>query len=173
MESLSLRIEIDPSVAPASISGEVLHEICRHALDVMPEECCGLVLGDAETRFGRIVRVTNMMTKMHLADPEAFPRDALHAYYMSEVEYQRALEEAELRSERVSAVYHSHVGQGCYLSEDDLSFAVHPLFPFPDAAQIVVSLLGERVAEVGLFEPVARTQAARGFAGRRLEAAGT
>lgn len=136
----------------------------------MPEECCGLVLGNATTRFLRTVRVTNVMTRMHLADPEAFPSDAHHAYYMSEVEYQRALEAADLRSEHVAAVYHSHVGQGCHLSEDDLAFAVHPLFPFPEAAQIVVSLLGERVAEVGIFEPVGGDEPGRGFAGRRLEA---
>jgi len=170
MESLPLRIELDPSLAPVLIPGAVLHEICRHALDVMPEECCGLVLGNEELRFLRIVRVTNLMTKMHLADPESFPRDAHHAYYMSEVEYQRALEEAEIRNERVSAVYHSHVGEGCHLSRDDLSFAVHPLFPFPDAAQIVVSLLGERVAEVGIFERRLAEGRRAQFVGRRLEA---
>jgi proteasome lid subunit RPN8/RPN11 len=149
----------------------VLHEICRHALDVIPEECCGLVLGRGDERFVRIVRVTNVMTKMHLADPIAFPRDAHHAYYMSEVEYQRALDEAEAHGERVSAVYHSHVGEGCHLSAEDLAFAVHPLFPFPDASQIVVSLLSGRVAEVGLFEPTLSEDEEKRFVGRRVEAA--
>jgi proteasome lid subunit RPN8/RPN11 len=171
MESVSVRIEINASLAPATVPSAVLHEICRHALEVIPEECCGLVIGNDAVRFLRTVRVTNVMTKMHLADPATFPRDAHHAYYMSEIEYQRALEEAEAREERVSAVYHSHVGQGCYLSEDDLAFAAHPLFPFPDAAQIVVSLLEERVDEVGLFEPVAVGMSAeRRYQGRRLEA---
>ena len=170
MESVSLRIELDPSLEPAIVPSAVLHEICRHALDVIPEECCGLVLGDPAARFRRIVRVTNVMTKMHLADAATFPRDAHHAYYMSEVEYQRALEEADVRHESVSAVYHSHVGQGCYLSADDLAFAVHPLFPFPHAAQIVVSLLGERVDEVGIFEPVVGSKDERRYRGRRLEA---
>jgi len=117
----------------------------------------------------RVVRVTNIMTKMHVADPEAFPRDARHAYYMSEVEYLRAIEEAEGQEEAVSAIYHSHFGQGCYLSKDDLAFASHPLFPFPEADQIVVSLLAGRVTEVGVFEP--SPEAAGGFRGRRLEAA--
>jgi proteasome lid subunit RPN8/RPN11 len=170
MEIVSVRIELDPELEAASIPSDVLHEICRHGLDVAPEECCGLVLGNEDARFLRIVRVRNVMTKMHLADPESFPRDAHHAYYMSEVEYQRALEEADARSERVAAVYHSHIGQGCYLSEDDLAFAVHPLFPFPDAAQIVVSLLGKRIAEVGIFEPLASSENERYFEGRRLEA---
>ena len=70
--------------------------------------------------------------------------------------------------ESVSAVYHSHFGQGCYLSQDDLAFASHPLFPFPEAAQIVVSVLADRVQDVGLFEPTGN--AAQPFVGRRLEA---
>ncbi len=76
--------------------------------------------------------------------------------------------EADTRHETVSAVYHSHFGQGCYLSQDDLAFAAHPLFPFPDAAQIVVSVLGERVQDVGCFEPTGNV--ALPFVGRRLEA---
>lgn len=167
-EAVSDRVDLDPELESRFIPSDSLHEICRHALDVAPEECCGLVLGSDLTPVGRVVRVTNIMTKMHVADPEAFPRDARHAYYMSEVEYLRAIEEAERRAEHVVAVYHSHFGQGCYLSQDDLAFASHPLFPFPDADQIVVSLLGGKVQEVGVFEP-ARDRTL-GFVGRRLEA---
>ena len=80
----------------------------------------------------------------------------------------RAIEEAEARGESVAAVYHSHFGQGCYLSQDDLAFAAHPLFPFPEANQIVVSLLADGIREVGIFEPA--ESARSGFRGRRLEA---
>jgi len=163
------RIDLDPNLESRLISNEVLHEICQHALDVRPEECCGLVFGTEGGEFKVATRVTNVMTKMHVADPVAFPRDARHAYYMSEVEYQRAIEMAEARGEFVSAIYHSHFGQGCYLSADDLAFAVHPLFPFPKAAQLVVSLLGQGVREVGIFEPVESSE--RRYVGRRLEAA--
>lgn len=151
---------------------DVLHEICRHALDVAPEECCGFVLGDAKEPFVRSVRITNIMNKKHLEDPKAFPRNAQFAYYMAETEYQKALEEAERRSEYVSAVYHSHIAEGCYLSVDDVSFAVHPLFPFPEAAQIVVSVLAERIKKVGYFERLAaaREDGRDAFEGRRLEA---
>jgi len=165
---VSERVDLDPELESRLIPSDILHEICRHALDVAPEECCGLVMGNEDESMLRVVRVTNAMTKMHVADPEAFPRDARHAYYMSEVEYLRAIEEAEAREEGVSAIYHSHFGQDCYLSQDDLAFASHPLFPFPSADQIVVSLLVDRVREVGLFEPV--EAAAGGFRGRRLEA---
>ncbi len=168
-ETVSERIDLDPDLDSRLIQADVLHEICRHALDVAPEECCGLVMGSAEEHLLRAVRITNVMTKMHVADADAFPRDARHAYYMSETEYQQAIGEAESRGEYVSAIYHSHFGQGCYLSQDDLAFAGHPLFPFPKAAQLVVSLLGVRVREVGIFEPTGAPE--NSFIGRRLEAA--
>ena len=168
MEVTVARVDLDPDRGSRFVPSEVLLEICHHALDVAPEECCGLVLGNAGERFVRAVRITNVMTKIHVEDPVAFPRDARHAYYMAEGEYLRALEEATARSETVSAVYHSHFGQGCYLSQDDLAFAAHPLFPFPEAAQIVVSVLGDRVQEVGLFEPTGHAE--RPYLGRRLEA---
>ena len=172
-ESVSEQIDLDPQLESCSMASEVLHELYRHALEVAPEECCGLVIGNAEERFLRAVRVTNVMTKMHIADEDAFPRDARHAYYMSETEYQLAIEEAESRGEYVSAIYHSHFGQGCYLSEDDLAFAAHPLFPFPDASQLVLSLIGDRVGgrvrEVGIFEPTGAPE--NSFIGRLLVAA--
>ena len=168
MSAVSDRIDLDAELEASVISSEVLHEICRHALVVIPEECCGLVLSRMDQAFVRSVRISNVMTKMHLDNPTTFPRDSLHAYYMSEIEYQQAIEEAESKSEFVAAIYHSHVGQGCYLSEDDLAFAVHPLFPFPAASQIVVSILDEHVTEVGIFERVGANPDQ--FLGRRLEA---
>lgn len=166
---MSERVDLDPELESRTVSRDILGEICGHALDVAPEECCGLVVGTPDEPMGRVVRITNVMTKMHVADPDTFPRDARHAYYMSEVEYLRAMDEAESAGEHVSAIYHSHFGQGCYLSQDDLAFASHPLFPFPEADQIVVSLLSDGVRQVGVFEPVA--SAPGGFRGRRLEAA--
>ena len=162
------RVDLDPELESRFVSSDILNEICTHALDVAPEECCGMVMGRADGSMSRVVRITNVMTKMHVADPKAFPRDARHAYYMSEVEYMRAIEEAEARHESVAAIYHSHFGQGCYLSQDDLAFAAHPLFPFPEADQIVVSLLADGIREVGIFEPVESAQG--GFRGRKLEA---
>ncbi len=168
MEIVSERVDLDPELGSLLVPNEVLHEICQHALDVVPEECCGLILGTGETPFHRAVRITNVMTRMHVADPKAFPRDARHAYYMSEVEYLRTIEEASESGEWVSGVYHSHFGQGCYLSRDDLAFAEHPLFPFPDAAQFVVSLLGQQIREIGVFQPA---EGGKGrFVGRRVEA---
>lgn len=167
---MSDRVDLTAELDSRPIPNEILHEICQHALDVAPEECCGLLLGDEAGWARRVVRITNVMTKMHAADPEAFPRDARHAYYMSEVEYLRAVQEAEAQEQRVTAVYHSHFGQGCYLSPDDVAFATHPLFPFPGAAQIVVSLLDGEVKQAGVFEPIPLPSGGSGFVGRALEA---
>ena len=57
---------------------------------------------------------------------------------------------------------------GAYLSESDLKFADHVLFPFPDAAQIVLAVFDRKVKAVGIFE---RDAGARAFVGRALEAA--
>ena len=146
------RIELNQDLPEVAIPSAVMHELCSHALGAAPEECCGLVTGTKEESFRSVHRITNVMTKKHLADPVAFPRDAREAYYMSEVEYLRAQQEAESRGERVTAVYHSHVGTGVYLSEEDRAFAEHPLFPFPAAAQIVLSVVTERLVEGGIFQ---------------------
>jgi proteasome lid subunit RPN8/RPN11 len=160
------RIELNQDLTPAGISGRVMHELHSHALDAMPEECCGLVTGKPGSRFGRVHRITNVMTKKHLSEPDVYPRDARHAFYMAELEYLRAQRDAEAKGESVTAVYHSHVETGPYLSEEDLAYAEHPLFPFPGAAQIVLSVIGDRVAGSGLFE--ADDTGAFGHGGARL-----
>lgn len=163
------RIELNQNLAPTAVSGDVMHELCSHALDVAPEECCGLVSGTRAERFHRVHRITNIMTKKHATDPLAFSRDAHHAYYMSEVEYLRAQREAENVGDRITAVYHSHVGADAYLSEEDRAYAEHPLFPFPGAAQIVLSLPGKRVETAAVFEVDPETGEFRQDGGRLLE----
>jgi len=146
------RIELNQSLARIGIPGSVMHELCSHALDVAPEECCGLVSGTPEQSFRCVHRITNVMTKKHAGDPVAFPRTARHAYYMAEVEYLQAQKQVEEVGEVITGVYHSHVGSRIYLSEEDLEYAEHPLFPFPGAAQIVLSVVGGRVDGAGIFE---------------------
>ncbi|MEE2679469.1 MAG: hypothetical protein VX546_12890, partial [Myxococcota bacterium] len=50
--------------------------------------------------------------------------------------------------ERVTAVYHSHVGVACYLSDVDLELV--ELSQFPDAEQVVISVREEHL-EAGIF----------------------
>jgi proteasome lid subunit RPN8/RPN11 len=78
---------------------------------------------------------------------------------MNGLDYMRVIEEAEERGEIVTAVYHSHVDAGAYLSAMDLEYAQSALFPFPGADQIVVSVVERKVDSVGFFRPDERVGA--------------
>ncbi len=129
-----------------------MNELCAHALESQPEECCGLLTGKGEMRFAHVYRCRNEMTAKHLDDPETFPRDGGQAYFMNEIDYLRAQTEAEQAGEVVTAVYHSHVGAGVHFSEMDQEFAENAFFPFPDAAQIVLAVWDHSVSGAGVFE---------------------
>jgi len=149
------------------ISGRVLNELCAFAVETQPEECCGLLTGNGNARFRSAYRCRNDMTLLHQNDPAAYPRDGYEAFYMREVDYLEAQKDAEARGEYVSAVFHSHVGAGAYLSQMDLEYAEHDLFPFPGAAQIVLAVFDRKVKAVGIFEREADSGV---FVGRALEA---
>lgn len=145
------RVDIDLSLAPVEVAGRVVNEFCAHALESMPEECCGLLSGNALVRFRSVHRCRNEMTKMHQQDPQSFPRDGREAFYMNELDYCRAQESATSVAESITAVYHSHVGYGAYLSEMDQEFATNELFPFPGVDHIVISMIDRKVSQLGLF----------------------
>ena len=147
------RVELNRKLPPVAIPATVLNELCRHALDAVPEECCGLITGTQAEVFSTVRRVSNVMTRMHVTDEAAFPRDARTGYYMAETEYLSAQQEAGARGERITAVYHSHVDADAYLSEEDLVYAESPIFPFPGAFQIVLSVVGDKVKDAAIFEP--------------------
>jgi proteasome lid subunit RPN8/RPN11 len=136
------RVEVDQSLPPIVVPARIVSELLGHARETLPEECCGLIVGDPEQRYRRLVRCRNEMTQHHRADPIGFPLDGRAAFWMSEADYMRTREEAERAAETVTAIYHSHVGSGAYLSDMDLEYARHALFPFPEADQIVVALPG-------------------------------
>jgi len=164
--SVRQRVEVDATSPPVAMPAAVLHELYRHALETQPEECCGLILGSVAVRYLDLVRCHNEMTQRHQRDPVGYPRDGREAFYMVESDYLRAMEKAAAEGLAITAVYHSHVGSGAYLSTMDLEYAESRLFPFPDADHIVVSLVEGKVAAIGLF----RRSGPRGpFSGRRVE----
>ncbi len=160
------RIDVEKGRAPVRMPAEILHELCRHALEASPEECCGLIVGNSLERYRRIARCRNLMTEKHRENRSEYPRDGRAAFYMSEHDYLKTSREAEESGERITAVYHSHVGAGPYLSEMDLDYAQHAGFPFPDADQIVVPVYERRVRDVAVFRRVGS-----GFVGYRAEPA--
>lgn len=145
------RVEVDSELPPAVLPVAVLNEVFAHAREAEPEECCGLILGDESVRHRQVVRCRNDMTLYHQRDPEIHPRDGREAFYMNELDYLRAAREAEARGQHVTGVYHSHVGFGVYFSELDQEYAAQPLFPFPDADHLVVSVIGGQVVGQALF----------------------
>ena len=163
------RVDVKRNEPPVVIPATVFNELRRHAMEAVPEECCGLITGSGEERYESVWRISNVMTRMHVADVETFPRDARTAYYMAEVEYLQAQKDAEARGEFVTAVYHSHVNADAYLSAEDRVYAESPLFPFPGARQIVLSVVGDRVKDAGIFEIDSESGRFTSEGGRLLE----
>jgi len=145
------RIDVDEALPSVAIPRRILNDLYAHAIETLPEECCGLIIGTDEERFQRLVRCRNEMTRRHKEDPVGFPRDGSEAFYMNSLDYMMAHEEAEARGGLVTAVYHSHVGVGAYLSAMDLEYAASETFPFPDADHIVVALYERKVDSVAFF----------------------
>jgi len=137
---VSRRVDVDEKAPPVAIPRPIVDELRRHAWDTLPEECCGLILGDETGRYQRVVRCHNDMNQRHTDDPGLFPRDAKTAFWMRETDYQQALETARAAGQAVTAVYHSHVGVDAYLSDEDLAYAEQEFFPFPEADQIVLGM---------------------------------
>jgi proteasome lid subunit RPN8/RPN11 len=145
------RIDVDEALPSVEIPRPTLNGLYAHAIETLPEECCGLIIGTDEDRFRRLVRCRNEMTMHHRQDPVEYPRDGSEAFYMNSLDYMMAHEEAEARGAQVTAVYHSHVGVGAYLSGMDLAYAVSASFPFPKADHIVVAVFDRKVDSVAFF----------------------
>ncbi len=158
------RVVVDTDLPSVEIPRRVLNELYQHALETLPEECCGLIVGSDDERFRDLMRCRNEMTLRHREDPRAFPRDGRDAFYMSPLDYMRVQEKAEAEGDRVTVVYHSHVGTGAYLSEMDREHADNELFPFPDADHIVVAVVDRKVDSVAFF----RREPDRSFSGRTI-----
>lgn len=158
-------MDVDHALPPVVVPGRILNELFAHALETLPEECCGLIVGSGTERFRRLIRCLNVMTQLHRADPAAHPRDGREAYWMHEPDYLRAREQADEAGEEITAVYHSHVGVGAYLSDEDLRYAEHEFFPFPGADHIVIAVreFERKVDGVALFR---RDAIGRPFQGR-------
>ena len=159
-------VEVDESRASVELPRRILNELYAHALETLPEECCGLIVGNDQNRYRDLVRCRNEMTLRHEEDPVEYPRDGRKAFFMSQLDYMKASDDAEANGVRVTAVYHSHVGVGAYLSAMDLEYAQSELFPFPDAVHIVVAVSADRkVDSVAFF---CQDKESRSFSGRTV-----
>lgn len=132
------------------ISAGNFDEIKAHAVEMYPNECCGMIV----ERDGRqdVVRVTNLQDELHAKDPEQFPRTAKTAYTMG-AEAAPVLLGAERGELRLQAFYHSHPEHDAYFSEEDRkqAFGGWDEPNYPDAAQIVISVYDREVKDTAAF----------------------
>jgi [CysO sulfur-carrier protein]-S-L-cysteine hydrolase len=125
-------------------------EICRHAAEAFPEECCGIVV--RHPIRDEVCRLENIQNRLHALDPETYPRQATIAYAMDPKELERTIDKATAAGATVKAFYHSHPNHEAYFSAEDKAFATPFGEPtFPDAAQIVVSIYNRVVKRMGVF----------------------
>lgn len=124
--------------------------IDREATRTWPEECCGLVLAAGDQQWVR--PVPNVQNDLHRSDPEEHPRDARTAYAMDSRARLAVEREADDEKRPIGVFYHSHPEHAAYFSETDRAMAMFFDEPaYPDAAQLVVSVYGGRVAERKAF----------------------
>ena len=132
------------------LSQETWNEIARHSEESFPEECCGLVLSIGTKE--QVRRVENIQNKLHALDPATYPRTAAIAYAMDPRELESVLDAAQAGGAKLKAFYHSHPDHEAYFSAEDKAFATPFGEPtFPDAAQIVVSVIHRAVKTIKAF----------------------
>jgi len=106
-----------------AVPSGALRAIAAHAYQCFPEECCGLLIGEAKSgRVARFVPVTNVA---HSAK----------VYTIDAKEHLRAELAAEAEGFEVIGVVHSHTHTEPYPSPTDVAQAVDPAWHY-----VIVSL---------------------------------
>jgi proteasome lid subunit RPN8/RPN11 len=132
-----------------SLSRVIVEELVAHAASTFPEECCGFVVDRAGELS--VVRVTNVQNQKHAEQPDQFPRDATIAYTMGP-EAAPVLVDHDRGRLTIHAIYHSHPQHAAYFSaEDKRQATVWDEPSYPDAAQVVLSVIEGKVREVKAF----------------------
>ena len=102
----------------APISRALLDAIYAHAREGYPEEVCGFIVGNDETK-----RCDNRQNALHAEDPVTFPRTATTAYNIGAKDL-FFLDRSQKSERPVRVIYHSHVDVGAYFSVEDERAAV-------------------------------------------------
>lgn len=129
------------------------NQICEHALEEYPFECCGVVTGsDTHEENKTVYRCENIQNRLHEENPEKHPRDARTAYYIDPGKLLKILKTMEEKSHSIRAFYHSHTDHKSYFSEEDRRRALFFGEPtYPGVKYIVVSIIGGKVEETKVF----------------------
>lgn len=127
----------------------ILDAITADARACFPDEACGFVV----ERDGAldVVRVTNVQNQKHAENPEQFPRTAATAYTMG-ADAVPVLVGHERGTLTIRAIYHSHPQHAAYFSaEDTLQATVWDEPSYPEATQLVVSVIDGEVRDLKAF----------------------
>jgi proteasome lid subunit RPN8/RPN11 len=125
-------------------------EICRHAQETFPEECCGAILESGEGEEVR--RITNTQNAMHAKDPQGYPRNATIAYFMDPKELLEVIKAVDSGKATLKAFYHSHPNHDAYFSAEDKARAMFVDEPsYPDVAYLVISLYNREVRVIRAY----------------------
>ena len=136
------------------ISQDNIGEIRKHALDEYPYECCGVVIGFAESKEDDILfRCTNIQNRLHEMDPKTYPRDAKTAYNIEPKELVKIFNQMQSKGMVLKTFYHSHPDHGAYFSDEDKRMALFDEEPaYPSAKYLVVSVYNKVVRDEAWFE---------------------
>ena len=96
------------------ISDEVVRSIEEHAVDALPEECCGFLLGTS----GGLRRIVASRRAKNTA-----PEDRPRRYTIDPLEHLHADDEARKQGLELIGIYHSHPNHPAAPSEFDRSRA--------------------------------------------------
>ncbi|MBI4844804.1 MAG: M67 family metallopeptidase [Nitrospirae bacterium] len=132
------------------INKEILGGIYQHAVESYPEECCGIVTGKGDVQA--VHKCRNIQNELHADDPERHTRDAKTAYAIDRAEAGRIYAEAKEKGHEVMAFYHSHIDcDACFSETDKEAQTVFGEPEFPDALQIVVSVIKKNICVAKAF----------------------
>lgn len=97
------------------INEKEMQELCRHAVDRYPKECCGILLGNRKMQSVRkIYRAGNIAE---------IDRQKTH-FLMNPLELYRVEKEAEKDNMEIVGFYHSHADYPPVLSVEDRVFMI-------------------------------------------------
>ena len=100
---------------------QIHEDLLAHAREEAPNECCGLIGGDASAA----------KTVYRARNAEASPL----RYNLDPQDQFRIMTEMDEKGEELSAIYHSHTASPAYPSQTDINLAA-----YPDALYLIVSL---------------------------------
>ncbi len=129
---------------------DTIKTLCDHALKEYPFECCGIITGNKNNQTVHLCE--NIQNRLHAEDPAGYPRDARIAYTIERNEFDRVISGAKKKGEHIIAFYHSHPEHEAYFSEED--HAAQTVFgepEFPDALQVVLSVISRRITDIKCY----------------------